>query len=89
MVWFDKEKRKVRVWRRRRVFRAKKLAFGYVKRYHALEWRRCANFVLKEYKREQLSLDANDARDERAFDDVRWQAEASVPMAVSIRACRF
>ncbi|KAH8066988.1 elongation factor-2 kinase [Aureococcus anophagefferens] len=51
---------------------AKKLNFGYVRRYHALEWRRVPNFVLKEYK------PADDRDDRRAFSDVEAQTEAAL-----------
>ena len=54
----------------RRCFRAKKLSFGYVRRFHALDWKKAPNFVVKSYKTE------GDAS--RAFDDVRLQAEASL-----------
>ena len=57
----------------RRCYRAKKLNFGYVQRYHALEWRRVPNFVLKEYKKP-----ADDGDDRRAFDDVETQTEAAL-----------
>ncbi|KAJ1459695.1 kinase-like domain-containing protein [Pelagophyceae sp. CCMP2097] len=58
----------------RRCYRAKKEAFGYVKRYHALDWRGAANYVLKEYKRAESDPKG---RDDRAFDDVRVQTESS------------
>ena len=57
----------------RRCYRAKKLNFGYVRRYHALEWRRAPNFVLKEYKKP-----SDDGDDRRAFDDVETQTEAAL-----------
>ena len=54
----------------RQCYRAKKLSFGYVQRFHALDWKKAQNFVVKSYKTE------GDAA--RAFDDVRLQAEASL-----------
>ena len=52
----------------RQCYRQKKLSFGYVQRFHALDWKKAQNFVVKSYKTE------GDAA--RAFDDVRLQAEA-------------
>lgn len=34
----------------RRCFRAKKNAFGHVIRFHALDWKRGSNYIVKEYK---------------------------------------
>ena len=57
----------------RRCFRAKKNAFGHVIRFHALDWKRGSNYIVKEYKTEPDSLP-----DRRAFDDVKWQSEAGL-----------
>ena len=56
----------------RRCFRAKKLSFGYVRRFHALDWASAPNFVVKEYKTPA------EGEDTRAFEDVRLQAEAAL-----------
>ena len=40
----------------RRCYRAKKLSFGYVKRFHALEWKKAPNFVVKEHPRPRRNL---------------------------------
>jgi len=57
----------------RRCFRAKKNAFGHVIRFHALDWKRGSNYIVKEYKTPPDSLP-----DRRAFDDVKWQSEAGL-----------
>ena len=57
----------------RRCFRAKKNAFGHVIRFHALDWKRGSNYIVKEYKTPPDVLP-----DRRAFDDVKWQSEAGL-----------
>ena len=55
----------------RQCYRAKSIAsFGYVQRFHALDWKKAQNFVVKSYKTEGDACAG-------AFDDVRLQAEAS------------
>ena len=58
----------------RRCFRAKKLPFGHVIRFHPLNWKKASNYIVKEYKH---AIEGGGV-DRRAFDDVKWQSEAAL-----------
>ena len=54
-------------------FRARKVHFGHVVRFHPLRWKAASNYVVKGYK--GAAPDGVD--DRRAFDDVAFQTEAA------------